>query len=111
MPQQPIELILMRQLANYLSMPVFLVGADEILLYYNEAAEALYYNVATKEDLDLAMTKGVNYPKGLLKWCDEIGAGVVLDTLNGLREKYSEERYRPGVLLKEMAKEKATFYV
>lgn len=41
MPQQAIELILMRQLANYLSMPVLLVGADEILLYYNEAAEAL----------------------------------------------------------------------
>ena len=41
MPQQAIELILMRQLAAYLSMPVFLVGADEQLLYYNEAAEAL----------------------------------------------------------------------
>jgi PAS domain-containing protein len=41
MPQQPVELILMRQLATYLSMPVFLVGADEQLLYYNEAAEVL----------------------------------------------------------------------
>lgn len=41
MPQQAIELILMRQLATYLAVPVFLVGADEQLLYYNEAAEGL----------------------------------------------------------------------
>ncbi len=38
---QALEVILMRQLANYLSVPVFIVGADELLLYYNEAAEAL----------------------------------------------------------------------
>src|SRR5205823_6555010 len=43
----------------------------------NEAAEALYLKVASKEDLDLAMMKGVNYPKGLLKWCDEIGAAKI----------------------------------
>jgi len=41
MPQQPVELILLRQLASYLTVPVFLAGEDENLLYYNEAAEAL----------------------------------------------------------------------
>ena len=39
----------------------------------NEAADALFWNIATKEDIDLAMTKGVNYPKGLLAWVDELG--------------------------------------
>jgi 3-hydroxybutyryl-CoA dehydrogenase len=82
-----------------------------IAMLINEAADALYYNVASKEDLDLAMTKGVNYPKGLLKWCDEIGADIVLNTLNDLREHYSEERYRPSVLLKRMVKEKTSFHV
>lgn len=37
--QQEIETILARQLASYLSTPVFLVGSDGTLLFYNEAAE------------------------------------------------------------------------
>ena len=76
----------------------------------NEAADALYLGVASKEDIDMAMTKGVNYPKGLLKWCDEIGAEKILNVLNELKEEYSEDRYRPSVLLKRMAKEKKKFY-
>lgn len=81
-----------------------------IAMLINEAADALYLNIASKEDLDLAMTKGVNYPKGLLKWCDEIGAEKILNILHSLKEDYSEERYRPSVLLKKMAKEKRKFY-
>ena len=76
----------------------------------NEAADALYYNVATKEDIDLAMTKGVNYPKGLLKWCDEVGAKKILNILTALRVDYSEDRYRPSVLLLQMAKNKIKFF-
>jgi hypothetical protein len=41
MAQQPVELILFRQLAGYLSLPVFIVGQDESLAFYNEAAEPL----------------------------------------------------------------------
>jgi PAS domain-containing protein len=41
MPQMPIELILLRQWASYLTMPIFIAGADENLLFYNEAAEGL----------------------------------------------------------------------
>ncbi len=59
---------------------------DRILaMLINEAVDALYLRIASAEDIDLAMTKGVNYPKGLLKWCDEIGAQNVLDTMNSLR--------------------------
>lgn len=81
-----------------------------ISMLINEAADALYLNVAGRDDLDTAMTKGVNYPKGLLQWCDEIGAPIILSELERLHRDYSEERYRPSVLLKEMVKENRKFY-
>ncbi len=81
-----------------------------VAMLINEAADALYINIASKEDIDLAMTKGVNYPKGLLKWCDEIGAEKILNKLNYLKEEYAEDRYRPSVLLKKMVKENTEFY-
>ena len=76
----------------------------------NEAADALFLNIATKGDIDLAMTKGVNYPKGLLSWADEIGINNVLEELKKLQEEYGEDRYRPSPLIKRMVKDKATFY-
>ena len=72
----------------------------------NEAADALFLNIASKEDIDLAMTKGVNYPKGLLSWADEIGLNNVLNQLQSLYDEYSEDRYRPSPLIKRMVKEK-----
>jgi len=81
-----------------------------IAMLMNEAVDSLYLQVATKEDIDLAMTKGVNYPKGLLKWVDELGAEQVLETLNKLYTDYQEERYRPTLLLKTMVKSKKKFY-
>ena len=69
----------------------------------NEATEALHLNIASSKDLDLAMTKGVNYPKGLLQWCDELGAAQVLNTLDGLYNEYHEDRYRASSLLRKAA--------
>ena len=76
----------------------------------NEAADALYLNIATKEDIDLAMTKGVNYPKGLLVWADEIGINSILNELERLKKLYGEDRYRPSPLLKIMVRDSKTFY-
>jgi len=76
----------------------------------NEAADALFLNIATKEDIDLAMTKGVNYPKGLLSWADEIDVSNVLNELEKLQQEYGEDRYRPSPLLKRMVAENKTFY-
>lgn len=81
-----------------------------ISMLINEAVDTLYLNVASKEDIDLAMTKGVNYPKGLLAWADELGLGSVLDELDSLMATYEEDRYRPSVLLKHMVREKKHFY-
>jgi len=69
----------------------------------NEAAEALHLRVASAEDLELAMTTGVNYPKGLLAWADELGPATVLATLDGLYHEYHEDRYRASVLLRRLA--------
>jgi len=76
----------------------------------NEAADALFLKIASRDDIDLAMTKGVNYPKGLLTWADEIGIDNVLKQLENLQTEYGEDRYRPSPLLKSMVRENKTFY-
>lgn len=76
----------------------------------NQAAEAVYYRIATARDADLAMTLGVNYPKGLLQWADEIGIQETVNWLSALHEFYGEERYRPSPLLKTMAADGFTFF-
>ncbi len=81
-----------------------------LAMLINEAADALFLNIATKEDIDLSMTKGVNYPKGLLAWADEIGIKNVLSQLEDLQAEYGEDRYRPSPLLKQMVRENKTFY-
>lgn len=76
----------------------------------NEAADALYLNIASAEDIDLAMTKGVNYPKGLLKWADEIGIAKCVSNLDDLYNNYHEDRYRCSPLLRKMAAENRNFF-
>ena len=76
----------------------------------NEAAEALFLQIGTREDLDLAMEKGVNYKKGLLKWADEIGLEIILNELNSLHHWFGDDRYRASVLLKQKIKEGSRFY-
>jgi len=71
-----------------------------LVMLINEAVDALFLNIATAKDIELAMTKGVNYPKGLLAWAEEIGLNQVLAELNALYEEYGEDRYRPSPLLK-----------
>jgi len=81
-----------------------------LVMLINEAADALFLNIATKEDIDLAMTKGVNYPKGLLKWADEYGIEKVLEQLEFMQAEYGEDRYRPSVLLRRMVRNNESFF-
>jgi len=76
----------------------------------NEAADALFLNIASKEDIDLAMTKGVNYPKGLLSWADEIGIDNILKILKELNNKYCEDRYRPSPILAQLSSVNKNFF-
>ncbi len=81
-----------------------------LIMLINEAVDALFLNIASKEAIDLAMTKGVNYPKGLLTWADELGLDVVLEKLQEMYEEYGEDRYRPSPLLRRMVREGKTFF-
>ncbi|AQX87222.1 3-hydroxybutyryl-CoA dehydrogenase [Elizabethkingia bruuniana] len=73
-----------------------------ISMLVNEAVEAKRLGIASDEDIELAMQKGVNYPKGLLSWGQEIGYKTISETLQNLYNKYQEERYRQSPLLSEI---------
>ena len=73
-----------------------------ISMLVNEAVEAKRLQIASDEDLELAMQKGVNYPNGLLAWGKEIGYQKISETLQNLYETYQEERYRQSLLLKSL---------
>lgn len=81
-----------------------------LIMLINEAVDALFLNIGSKEDIDLAMTKGVNYPKGLLKWADEYGLEKVLKQLEHFHFEYGEDRYRPSVLLRRMVSKGQLFF-
>lgn len=75
-----------------------------LVMLINEAADAVFLQIASVKDVDMAMTKGVNYPKGLLAWANEIGLDNVLKQLDELYHEYREDRYRASVLLRRLAK-------
>ncbi|MCB0334461.1 MAG: hypothetical protein KDD55_13240, partial [Bdellovibrionales bacterium] len=81
-----------------------------VAMLINEAADAVFMNIASAKDVDLAMTKGVNYPKGLLAWGQELGLNTVLSRLETLQEEYGEDRYRPNPLLKRLVRNGAPFF-
>jgi 3-hydroxybutyryl-CoA dehydrogenase len=76
-----------------------------VAMLVNEAVEAVHLRVASPADIELAMTKGVNYPRGLLQWGDEIGAPEILRRLDTLQAEYGDDRYRPSVLLRRRVRE------
>jgi 3-hydroxybutyryl-CoA dehydrogenase len=80
-----------------------------LVMLMNEAIDALFLKIASKEDIDLAMTKGVNYPKGLLDWANEVGPTWVLEQLESLFLEYGEDRYRPSPLLRRVVREGSQF--
>lgn len=81
-----------------------------LVMLINEAADALFLNIASAADIDNAMTKGVNYPKGLLAWADEKGIAWCVDQLDALYNEYHEDRYRCSPLLRKMNREGKTFF-
>lgn len=81
-----------------------------IAVLINAAADALLWRVASARDLDLAMTKGVNYPKGLLAWADELGPATVLARLDQLLAEYGDDRYRASPMLRRVAAANGKFH-
>lgn len=81
-----------------------------IVMLINEAADTLFLNTASAEDIDNAMTKGVNYPKGLLAWADELGIKWCVEKLDALYNEYHEDRYRCSPILRTMNSQNKTFF-
>jgi 3-hydroxybutyryl-CoA dehydrogenase len=81
-----------------------------VTMLINEAADALHFGIASATDIDNAMKWGVNYPKGLLLWADELGIDACVNVLDALYDEYREDRYRCSVLLRRMAHTKQTFF-
>jgi 3-hydroxybutyryl-CoA dehydrogenase len=75
-----------------------------VCMLINEAADTVYMGICSETDVETAMTKGVNYPKGLLAWGKEIGYDNVVKTLDDLYEFYHEERYRVCPWLRQAAR-------
>jgi len=65
-----------------------------VAMLANEAADAAMLGIATPADIDLAMLKGVNYPRGPLAWGDAIGAVRIAGVIGNLAAHYGDGRYR-----------------
>lgn len=73
-----------------------------VAMLANEAADAVNQGVSSAADVDLAMTSGVNYPRGPLAWADEIGLSAVAEVLENLAQAYGEDRYRVSPLIRRL---------
>ena len=74
-----------------------------VAMLANEAADAVAQGVAAPAAIDLAMQKGVNYPRGPLAWADLLGVGCIRDVLANIAAHYGSDRYRISPLLARRA--------
>jgi 3-hydroxybutyryl-CoA dehydrogenase len=81
-----------------------------ITMLKHEAADAVFKGIASPADIDLAMTKGANYPIELLREVDMSGADSVVNTMDRLFDEYHDPRYRCSALLRKYARENKKFY-
>jgi len=80
---------------------VGLVTPRVICMVINEAYYTVQEGTATREDVDLAMKLGTNYPFGPFEWCEKIGIKNVYNLLSAVYEDTKDERYKICVLLKK----------
>jgi 3-hydroxybutyryl-CoA dehydrogenase len=81
-----------------------------VAMLANEAADAVNQGVCSAEAADIAMQKGVNYPRGPLAWADAIGIGQIVTVLTNLAASYGEDRYRVSPLLRRKHASGAVFH-
>ncbi len=71
-----------------------------VAMLANEAADAVNQGVCSAEAVDIAMQKGVNYPRGPLAWADKVGIAHLVTVLHNMAASYGEARYRVSPLLR-----------
>jgi 3-hydroxybutyryl-CoA dehydrogenase len=74
-----------------------------VSMIINEAYFTLEENVSTKEEIDIAMKLGTNYPFGPFEWSKKIGLKNIAALLTEL--SLTEKRYQPASLLLKEVKE------
>jgi 3-hydroxybutyryl-CoA dehydrogenase len=72
-----------------------------VAMLANEAADAVYQGVASAPDVDMAMKKGVAYPRGPLQWADGIGLAKIETALDHMAHHYGDPRYRVSPLIRQ----------
>lgn len=77
------------------------VTARIISMIINEAYFSLEENVSTKQEIDIAMKLGTNYPYGPFEWSEKIGLKNIYSLLNKLST--IDDRYQPSILLQKEA--------
>ncbi|MCP4330298.1 MAG: 3-hydroxyacyl-CoA dehydrogenase [Alphaproteobacteria bacterium] len=77
-----------------------MIVARTVAMLANEAAEAAYQGVANPAAIDLAMVKGLNYPRGPLDWADRVGIEWICGLLSNLATVYGEDRYRVSPMIR-----------
>jgi 3-hydroxybutyryl-CoA dehydrogenase len=76
------------------------ISARVVATIINEAFFSLEEGVSTKEDIDIAMKSGTNYPYGPFEWAEKIGLENILALLTELHKE--QPRYQPALwLIKE----------
>ena len=72
-----------------------------ICMIINEAFYTLQEGTASREDIDMGMKLGTNYPFGPFEWSERIGLNHVYELLEAMYEDTKEERYKICSLLKQ----------
>lgn len=65
-----------------------------ICMIINEAYYTVQEGTAEREDIDLGMKLGTNYPFGPFEWCEKIGIQNVYELLDFVYDDTKEERYK-----------------
>jgi 3-hydroxybutyryl-CoA dehydrogenase len=70
--------------------------------YLNNAVKLLDAGVASRDDIDVAMKGGCNFPMGPLELIDLVGLDTSLSILDALYEEFRDPNYAPAPLLRRM---------
>lgn len=85
--------------------PGFIVNRV-MIPHFIEAIRLVEEGVASKEDVDMAVKYGLNYPMGPFELQDYAGVDIGYFVMNYFAEEFNDDRFAPPLYLKQMMKAK-----